>query len=90
MAATPTGEIAAFCTIWFDDATRSAVCVLVGTAPEHRRRGLGKAVMGEGLGRLKKMGATRAFANAYDPPADRLYGSVLGRKALSQPWAKEF
>jgi mycothiol synthase len=90
VAATPAGEIAAFCTIWFDDATRSAVCVLVGTAPEHQRRGLGKAVMGEGLRRLARMGATRAFANAYDPPADRLYGSVLGRKAVSAPWVREF
>ncbi len=90
VAATSTGEIAAFSTIWFDDATRSAVCVLVGTVPEHQRRGLGKAVVTEGLRRLRAMGATRAFANAYDPPADALYGSVLGTKAVSEAWAKEF
>jgi mycothiol synthase len=90
VAATATAEIAAFCTIWLDDATRSAVCVLVGTVPEHQRRGLGKAVMYEGLRRLKKLGATRVFANAYDPPADALYGSVLGTRDLSRPWVKEF
>jgi len=90
VAATPTGEIAAFCTIWFDDATQSAVCVLVGTVPGHQRRGLATAVMFEGLHRLQKMGGTRAFANAYDPAADALYGSVLGAKAVSESWAKEF
>jgi GNAT superfamily N-acetyltransferase len=90
VAATSSGEIAAFSTIWFDDATRSAVCVLVGTVPEHQRRGLGKAVVIEGLRRLRAMGATRAFANAYDPPADALYGSVLATKAVSEAWVKEF
>ena len=90
VAATAAGEIAAFCTIWFDDATRSAVCVLVGTVPEHQRRGLGKAMMNEGLRRLREMGGTRAFANAYDPPAEALYGSVLGTRAVSEPWVKEF
>jgi mycothiol synthase len=89
VAAAPTGEIAAFCTLWFDDVTRSAVCVLVGTAPEHQRRGLGKAVIHAGLHRLRQMGGTRAFANGYDPPANALYGAVLGRKDLSQPWVKE-
>lgn len=90
VAATAAGEIAAFCTVWFDDATRSAVCVLVGTVPEHQRRGLGKAVMTEGLRRLRKMGGTRAFANAYDPAADALYGSVLGTKAVSETWVRAF
>jgi mycothiol synthase len=90
VAATNSGEIAAFCTIWFDDVTRSAVCVLVGTVPEHQRRGLGKAVMYEGLQRLKEIGGTRAFANAYDPPADALYGAVLGTRALSDRWFKRF
>jgi mycothiol synthase len=90
VAATPTGEIAAFCTLWFDDVTRSAVCVLVGTAPEHQRRGLGKAVMYAGLRRLRHMGGTRAFANGYDSPANTLYGAVLGSRDLSQPWVKEF
>jgi mycothiol synthase len=86
VAAAATGEIAAFCTLWYDDVTRSAVCVLVGTAPEHQRRGLGKAVMHEGLRRLQRMGGTRALANGYDPAANALYGAVLGTCDLSDPW----
>ncbi len=86
VSATQSGEIAAFCTIYYDDYTRSAVCVLVGTAAEHWRRGLGKAVMIEGLQRLKKLGGKRVFATAYDPPADALYGSVMQTMKITETW----
>ena len=86
VAVTPQGEIAAFCTIAYDDHTRSAVCVLVGTAAEHWRRGLGKAVIFEGMRRLKKMGCTRVFATANDPPADALYRSVMQTMLVTDTW----
>jgi len=89
VAAAPNGEIAAFSTFYYDDFSRSAVAVLVGTAAEHQRRGLGKAVMFEGLRRLQRMGCTRVLANGYDPPADALYGSVLGIKEVSETWFRE-
>lgn len=90
VAATSSGEIVSFCTIWYDDVTRSAVCVLVGTVPEHQRRGLGKVVMHEGLCRAQQMGGTRVFANGYDPAANALYASVLGTCDLSNPWEKQW
>jgi hypothetical protein len=89
VAAGSNGEIAAFSTFYYDDFTRSAVAVLVGTAAEHQRRGLGRTAMVEGLRRLQRMGCTRVLANAYDPPADALYGSVLGTKEVSETWFKE-
>jgi len=89
VAATMQGDIAAFCTIFYDDTTRSAVCVLVGTAAEHWRRGLGKAVMFEGMRRLKKMGCRRVFATAYDPPAYALYSSVMQSAQVTETWFKE-
>jgi mycothiol synthase len=82
------GEIAAFSTIWYDDVTRSAVCVLVGTVPEHQCRGLGKAVITEGLCRLRRMGCKRVFANGYDSVANALYGSALGTSYRSESWFK--
>jgi len=88
VAVAPAGEIAAFCTIYYDDDTRSAVCVLVGTAAEHWRRGLGKAVMREGMQRLERIGCTRVFATAYDPPADALYGAMMQARQVAETWLK--
>lgn len=89
VAQAPDGGIAAFSTIWYDDATRSAVCVLVGTAPKHQRLGLGKAVISEGMRRLQAMGGTRVFANGFDPAANALYGSVLGTACRAESWFKK-
>ena len=50
----PDGELAAFCTVWVDPETRTAVFEPVGTHPNHQKRGLGKAVMTEGLRRAGK------------------------------------
>jgi mycothiol synthase len=90
VAATPVGEIAAFCTISYDDYTRSAVTVLVGTAAEHWRRGLGKAVMLEGMRRLQRLGCTRVFSTAADEPADALYHSVMTDMKATDTWVKEW
>jgi len=91
VAVAPTGEIASFCTIWYDDVTRSAYYEPVGTTPEHQRHGLAKAIMTEGLRRLKRMGATRAFVGGYEPGPNALYTSVMGTEYdLSEPWVKEW
>jgi mycothiol synthase len=91
VAVASTGEIASFCTAWYDDATRSALFDPVGTMPEHQRRGLAKAVLTEGLRRLKWLGATRAFVGGYEPGPNALYTSVMGTDHdLSEPWVKEW
>jgi len=88
VAATTGGEIAAFCTISYDDYTRSAVCVLVGTAAEHLQRGLDKAVMLEGMQRLQKLGCTRLFASTNDPLEDALYRSLMQNMQVAEIWRK--
>jgi GNAT superfamily N-acetyltransferase len=89
VAEAPEGGIAAFSTIWYDDFTRSAVCVLVGSAPKYQRLGLGKAVISEGLRRLQNMGGRRVFANGFDPPANALYRSALGTSYRAESWFKD-
>ena len=85
------GAIAAFCTIWFDDVTRSAYFEPVATVPSHQRRGLGKALMTEGLYRLQHIGATTAFVSGYSQRANALYQSVMGPEhELYEPWVKEW
>jgi hypothetical protein len=49
VAVSPQGELAAFCTVWYDDVTQSAMFEPVGAHPDHRRRGLSKALLAEAL-----------------------------------------
>jgi GNAT superfamily N-acetyltransferase len=87
VAVGPGGELASFCTVWFDDVHRTAVFEPVGTHPAHQRRGLGKAVMTEGLRRAQRLGATLAFVGSYEPPAHALYASVgFTEYELCEPW----
>jgi ribosomal protein S18 acetylase RimI-like enzyme len=91
VAITPNGAVAAFSTIWFDDVTRSAYFEPVATVPAHQRRGLGKAILTEGLRRLQRLGATRAFVGGYSLAANALYRSVLGPEyELYEVWVKEW
>ncbi len=90
VAAALDGSLAAFCTIYYDDYTRSAVTVLVGVVAEHWRRGLGKAVVIEGMRQLKQLGRTRVFATANEEPADALYRSVLLEMKVTDTWIKEW
>ena len=89
VAVAPDGNLAAFCTVWFDDVTRSAAFEPVGTHPEHRRRGLGRALMAEGLRRVARLGATLCAAGSYSAAAGGLYASLgFAEYNLSEPWVK--
>lgn len=91
VAVAPDGELAAFCTVWFDDITRTAVFEPVGTHPNHQKRGLGKAVMAEGLRRAQRLGATLATVSSYSPAAHALYESMgFTEFDLLEPWIKEW
>jgi len=70
--------------VWTDsrDAARHAILT---------RRGLGKAVLTEGLRRLKRMGVVVAFVGGSSLPANALYASVMGKELdLSETWIKEW
>jgi ribosomal protein S18 acetylase RimI-like enzyme len=89
VAIAPDGAVAAFCTVWFDDVTRSGVFEPVATVPAHQRRGLGKAVMAEGLRRLRRMGALTASVSGYSPAANALYSSMISPECeRNEPWGK--
>lgn len=85
------GELAAFCTVWFDDITRTAVFEPVGTHPNHQKRGLGKAVMSEGLRRAQRLGATLATVSSYSAGAHALYESMgFTDVDILEPWIREW
>lgn len=74
----PDGRGASACTIWFDTVNRVGLFEPVATHPDFQRMGLGKAVMGEGLRRMKAAGMTRAVLG-FDPnnrAARALYTSL--------------
>lgn len=90
VAVAANGEIAAFCNIWFDDVTLTGLFEPVGTVPEHQRRGLGKAILTEGLIRLQRLGADMAYVGSYTEPAHALYASVGFKEyRILDPWVKD-
>ena len=85
------GELAAFGTLWFDDVTRTAAFEPVGTHPDHQRKGVGKALMAEGLRRVRDLGATLCTVGSYSKAAGNLYASLgFTQYDLSEPWTKEW
>jgi mycothiol synthase len=91
VAVAPDGELAAFCTVWVDGVTQTAVFEPVGTHPAHQKRGLGKAVMSEGLRRAQKLGATLATVSSYSAGAHALYHSIgFTEFDLLEPWIKDW
>jgi ribosomal protein S18 acetylase RimI-like enzyme len=90
VAVSPKGELVSLCTIWFDDVTRSGSFEPVGTDPDHQRRGLGKAVVHEGLRRLDKLGAVIAFVGSGSVEASEFYTSIgFTELDKSEMWIKD-
>jgi GNAT superfamily N-acetyltransferase len=91
VAVASNGDLASFCTVWYDDATRSAYVEPVATYGPYQRLGLAKAVMIEGLRRVRHLGATITFVGGYSPGANALYTAVMGPDHdLSEQWVKTF
>jgi mycothiol synthase len=78
VAATPDGKIGAFCIVWPDSVNRIGLFEPVGAHPDYQRKGLGKAVMLEGLRRLQRRGMTSAMVCTGEGnlPGMKLYDAV--------------
>lgn len=71
----PDGSFAAFALIWLDESNRLGVFEPLGVAVSQQRRGLGRAIMVEGLRRLAELGVDVACVETGvgEEPARRLY-----------------
>ena len=78
VAVAPNGDFAAYCTLWFEPQNRIALYEPVGCHPDYQRRGLGKAVLYEGLRRLRELGAVRAHVGSWQ---ENSAGAYLYRAA---------
>ncbi|MCP4422942.1 MAG: GNAT family N-acetyltransferase, partial [Chloroflexi bacterium] len=81
------GRVAAFCALWFDKKHRAGYFEPIGTVPAHRRRGLGKALMIEGMRRLQKIGAAAAFlGHSADNGAGAFLYESVGMAVFDQEY----
>lgn len=80
VAVAPDGQFGAFIVIWCDPVSQIGLFEPVGTHTAFQRRGLGKALMAEGLRRMKAAGMTQARVNhqlvADNPASVALYAAM--------------
>ena len=76
------GDFVSYCICWTDATTRMASFEPVGTRPEWRGRGIGRAVILEGLRRLRDKGmrTARVGTAGFNAPAQALYESCGFRR----------
>jgi GNAT superfamily N-acetyltransferase len=78
VAVAPDGTFGSYCLCWYDPETRTGLFEPVGTRSAHRGKGLARAVMLEGLQRLRHLGAHTAAVTVlhHNRAAVGLYESV--------------
>jgi GNAT superfamily N-acetyltransferase len=86
------GSFAAYVGVPYDDINCSGIFEPVCTHPDHRRKGLARALMLEGLHRLQQLGASDVTVSTGEMvPANRLYEAVGFNQAFkANIWKKEF
>ena len=83
-------EVSGFCTIWYDDMTRTGYMEPVGRKPEVRVRNLMRSLLLEGAARLQRLGGIQLSVAGSSFPANVLYASVMGtRFKLVEKWTKQ-
>jgi ribosomal protein S18 acetylase RimI-like enzyme len=90
MTLSPDGRAASFCLCWVDPLNQVGLFEPVGTHPDFRRKGLGRAVMLEGMRRLKQRGMRTAVlgVDSDNPGAIKLYESA-GFHISDRQWIYE-
>jgi len=85
------GEVAACGTMWFNQSTKTCYVEPMATSPEYQGCGLGKAILLEGLKRMKEKGAKIAYVGSYGEKAGAFYSSCgFEIYERNYPWTKTF
>ncbi|MDQ6603063.1 MAG: GNAT family N-acetyltransferase [Chloroflexota bacterium] len=90
VAVMPDGAFASYCICWLDPVNRTGEFEPVGTRAAYRRRGVGRAVINEGLRRLQAHGARTAivYSSGGNDASLALYRSA-GFRVVNQEFAFE-
>ena len=70
VAVAPDGAFGSYCVCWLDPGSRTGLFEPLGAGPAYRGRGLGKAVMLEGIRGLRELGAHTALVAAVHDNED--------------------
>ena len=91
VAEAPDGTLAAYAAVCWDSANRRAIFEPVCTHPDHRRMGLARALMLEGMRRAADLGAAAIDVGTGDmDPANALYASLPFTEVYrGRLWARE-
>lgn len=91
VAVAPDGSFAAHAGFTLDGANRHGIIEPVCTHPDHRQRGLGRALILEGLRRLRDLGAATCDVETGDMvPANALYRSIgFSEEYRGHLWRRE-
>lgn len=92
VAVAPDGTFAAYVGIPYDRANQLGIFEPVCSHPDHRRKGLARALMQAGLLRLRSLGARYAMVDTGDMvPANRLYDTIgFGETHQGHYWRRVF
>ena len=83
MAETTDGALAAFAVTWYDELNRTGLLEAVGTHPDHRGRGLGRAVVTFAAHHMGAAGMDYAIVANFSSNAA---SEALYRSAGFEPW----
>lgn len=82
----PDGEVAAFATMWYDERNRIGILEPVGTNPQYRRMGLGRASIVQLANQVRREGGTKVYVGS----AQDFYQRIGFRSSdLYGVWVKE-
>jgi predicted N-acetyltransferase YhbS len=92
VAEAPDGSFAAHVGVTYDEHNRHGIFEPVCTHPAHLRRGLARAVMFEGLRRLRDIGAATAHVETGDAEAANAFYGSLGftEEYRAHTWRREW
>lgn len=81
-------NVVAACTIWYDEELNIGMVEPVGTHPAYHGKGLGKAVVREGLRRLSELNADYAYVESFGESRYKFYSSI-GFESFNKdyPWS---
>jgi mycothiol synthase len=91
VAVAPDGSFAAHVGVTYDEHNRHGIFEPVCTHPAHQRHGLARALMLEGMHRLRELGALTAYVETGDMgPANALYRAVgFSEEYRGHTWQRE-